>query len=112
MKTNVSVKTKLDKKGASHITALVLDWTKVTKEQIMPLAQDSAVITLQGRWRRAKTIPKTLTVDMGQFIAELGSRQVIASVEGIAAVASTMSAEERKALLAQLQALDKQQKVA
>lgn len=112
MKTNTNVDTKLDKKGVSVTTALVLDWTGCTLETVIPLAQKDAIITLQGRWRRNKQIPPKQTVLMKDFIAGLGSKMTVVTVEGIAQAATAMTPEERSKLLKQLQEMDKQQKAA
>lgn len=115
MITTKNVKTKLDKKGVAVTTALAMDWTKALKQatSLIPLAQESAVITMQARWRRAKQIPKVLKVDMADFIASLGQGQPVQpTVEGLANAASGMSKEERAKLIAQLQEADKAQKAA
>lgn len=108
MKRTFTVHTKINKNAASKATVLTMDYEGVTKEALIGPAEDSLVINLQGRWRRAGGIPQLQTVKVGELIASLGKREgVQISVEGLAAAATTMSKEDRAALIAKLAEMDK-----
>lgn len=107
MKVNVNVKTRISKAAPIKATVLTMDYTGLTVADLIPPAQDSLVITLQSRWRRAKVIPQTLQVNVKELLASLGSRQAMpVTVEGIAATAETMSKADREALMAKLKAME------
>lgn len=104
VKNVLNVDTRLDKsaKDATR-TVLTMDYTGCTVEDLIAPAEDSLVIALQGRWRRAKAIPKTLTVNVKELIASLKTRAGgPETVESLAAKAATMSDEERQRIIALL----------
>src|SRR5882672_1771236 len=110
-KTIEMVKTKLNKDDKNTVvTALTLNWTGVTLEMLQGPASQTLVINKQGEWRRKKVIPQTEEVMVKDMIARMGSRSVTPTVEGVVAAASTFSAEQRAALMKQLQDADKAEK--
>lgn len=114
MKRVVNVDTRPNENAQAVRTVLTLDYTGVTVADLMDPAEDSLVIGLQGRWRRgvkatpSVAIPKTLTVVVKDLIAQMKSRsQAPLTVDGLAAVAATMTEAERKALIEKLMAGNK-----
>lgn len=114
LKQVVTVKTKLNKDDKNpKVTVLTLDFTGCKVENLIPAATDTLVINKQGQWRRAKAIPQKEEVNVLEMIARMGSRsQAPATVEGLAAVASTFSAEQRAEFLALLQKEEKEKAAA
>lgn len=110
---SINVKTRIKAGGTQHATTLAVDWTGATLEMLKGPALDSLVITWQGRQRRKGVIPKTDKIVVKDFIASLGQRSTfVVNAENVGAVAQTMSAEERKVLIAKLQEMDKLGKAA
>lgn len=110
----VTVHTKLNKNDTtSKTTALTLDFTGCTMNDLLEPATDSLVITWQGRKRRAKAIPAAETLKVKEFLASIASRSAgPETVESLAAKGSTMSKEERERIIALLRAADKPAKAA
>lgn len=106
MKHDLNVSTKLSKDDKNpKRTALILDYTGVTVDEIIPVAEDGLVIKLQGRWRRAGSVPATATVSVKQFIASIGTRAAAAPVtlDRVAASFNSLSPEEQAQLMARYQ---------
>lgn len=105
------VRTKLNKDDKnSVVTALTFITEGVTVEMLLGPALQTLVINKQGEWRRKKAIPQTEEVSIKDMISRMGSRSVTPTVEGVVAAASTFSAEQRAALMKQLQDADKAEK--
>lgn len=102
-KTVTIVRTKLDKNDKSpKVTSVGLIWDGVTVDMLKGVATDGLVINLQGKFRRAKSIPPVYEARVVDLIAGMGSRQIPATVEGLSAVAKGMKPEEIEALIAKL----------
>jgi hypothetical protein len=102
VKKTYEVDTKLDAKGDTKRTAVTVDDTGATPDQLFDQAARTLIVTAQGGWRRNGSIPASATI----MVKDVGTRQAfVATPDSLAAKASSMSAEERKALIAKLQAL-------
>jgi hypothetical protein len=95
VKKVITVHTKLDKTAASKATVLTLDYTGATVLDLMGPAQDSLVISWQGRVRRSKAIPATASLNVREFIASLARRDTGPETpETLFAKAQAMSPQE------------------
>lgn len=102
VKKTYEVDTKPDAKGDSKRTIVTVDDTGATPDQVFDQAARTLIVTAQGGWRRNGSIPANATI----MVKDVGTRQAfVATPDSLAAKASSMSAEERKALIAKLQAL-------
>lgn len=102
MKKVYTVDTKLDAKGDSKQTSVTVDSAGATEDQLFDQAARTLIVTAQGGWRRNGSIPQTFTI----LVKDAGTRQPFqATPDSIAAKASSMSAEDRKALIAKLAAM-------
>jgi hypothetical protein len=105
VKKVITVHTKLDKTSPSKTTVLTLDYTGATVLDLMGPAQDSLVISWQGRARRAKAIPATASVNVREFIASLAKRESAPETpETLFAKAQAMSPQELERYIALLKA--------
>lgn len=105
MKRSFQTKTKLDKKGKEHITQVVMDYTNCTVDDLIGPAEDSLIITLQGRWRRAKSIPPKIEVKVKELVATLGKRMVqVSTPEGLKSAFDGMSPEDKAKFMEALKA--------
>jgi len=99
------VHTKIDKNDKNpKKTVLTIDYTGCTVNDLIGPAEDSLIISWQGRARRSKVIPASQTINAKQFIESL--RQRVGgpeTVDTLAAKVGTMSADEQAALLKRLQ---------
>lgn len=79
-------------------TVLTLNWDGMTTEDIKALAQQALIVKLQSQWRK-DGIPAEANVNVVDH--KVGTR---APKKSLAETISSMSAEDRKALLEKLQA--------
>lgn len=94
--TRVSVSTKADKAADSVKTALIIDWTGCTVEEIQAMAQQALVVKLQSGWRK-NGIPENVTVKASEH--KVGLRTPGKSMlEKIATLTPEQKAELLKAL--------------
>ena len=96
----LSVKTKADARAEAVETALTIDYTNMTREDLIALAQQTIVIKLQGGWRK-NGIPTELSVDAADH--KVGARAPRKPAD-IATLIGKLSPEEKAALLAKLTA--------
>jgi len=86
-----------------------LDFDNVTDDQLLELASRSVIITLQGRFRRAKPVDrdgfKKLTVDVAEELKREPAG--VATPEKVKKAFSNLSDADKAALLAELQAVAK-----
>lgn len=101
MKRTLTVHTRLDKKSPDkRPTVLTLDFGTCTRDDLVPLAEDSIVIGLQSEWRRRKSIPAKLEVDVKQWASMRGMRREgPPTVEGVQAQMGALDAEANIRLL-------------
>lgn len=98
--TNLTVKTKPDARAEAVETAVTIDWSKMEREDLIALAQQTLVIKLQGGWRK-NGIPTELSVDAADH--KVGVRAPRKPAD-IATLIGKLSPEEKAALLAKLTA--------
>ena len=103
MKLTKDVETRLTKDSPKQGTVLVLDFTGCTVEDIAELATATLVINAQAKYRRDEVVPPKDTINVKDYVAGI-RRAAPVTVDGLAAKANTMSAEERARLIALLQA--------
>lgn len=96
----VEVKTKADARSEAVTTQLEIDWTNMTREDLIALAQQTLVIKLQGGWRK-NGIPAECKVDATEH--KVGARAPRKPAD-LAVMIGKLSAEEKAALLAKLTA--------
>lgn len=88
--------------GKTHLT---INWEGMERADLIALAQQTIVIKAQAAWRRAGSIPGEVTINATD--CKVGTRATKAPVD-IVAEAKKMSPEQRKAYIAQLEAMDVQ----
>lgn len=96
----VEVKTKADARSEAITTNLEIDWSKMERDDLIALAQQTLVIKLQGGWRK-NGIPTELKVDATDH--KVGARAPRKPAD-IATLIGKLSPEEKAALLAKLTA--------
>lgn len=100
----IQVKTKLNKDDKNpKLTIVTYNFAGVTVEELAGPAMDTLTINLQSGWRRNKSVPQKIEVNVKDMISRMGSRSSAPlTAEGIAAVAGAMSREEVTALIKRL----------
>jgi len=102
MKKQFEVSTRQAEGSDAKVTMVTVDSTGATEDQLFDQAARTLIVTAQGGWRRNGYIPATFTI----LVKDAGNRQpFVVTPESIAAKASSMSAEDRKALIAKLAAM-------
>lgn len=107
--TQTTMETKVDKKATSGvITALSIDWTGVTEEQVKALAEKQIKVLLQSRFRAQATaetdkkpIPKTYTVKVVELNTGRGGMstdQMLESLKALGKADPKFQAQIEKAL--------------
>ena len=96
-----NVKTAVDEDGDQKQTAVTVDFEGVSPEQIEALAARTLIITRQGAWRRAGSIPATDVI----LAKQAGTRQAFAETPDSIAARAAADPEYRKTLMAKLAAL-------
>ena len=101
MKTNAKVSTAPEAGKEATITNVEFDWTGMSQDDIVAMAQQSLVIKLQGQWRRKGIPVGDVAINVVDYRpgtrAERGPVNVSKAVEA-------MTVEQKQALLAQIQA--------
>lgn len=94
-----TVRTKLDARSTEKTeTAVTIDWSTISQEDLQKLAQKTIVIAAQSQWRAAGEIPKEATLNAADFANP--TRKPRGPVD-LKALLAKMSPEERAALLEQ-----------
>lgn len=93
--TTVSTKVNATDKAATE-TALTIDWSNVTNEDIRALAQQALIVKWQARVRKAGTIPTEATIDVGEY--KVGARAPRGPVD-VAALLQKMDPDALAAVL-------------
>ena len=101
-KLDTSTKASSDAKNKT-VTHVSIDWTGMTESDLIALAQQTIVIKLQAAWRKVESIPTTADIKATDY--KVGTRAARAPVD-IVAVAKQMTPEQRRAYIAQLEAMD------
>ena len=66
--TTITAKTKIDARAASATeTAVTIDWSNASDEDIKALAARTIVIAAQSQWRKDGVVPATFTADAHAF---------------------------------------------
>src|SRR5258708_35772844 len=93
-KTVSNIETRIsNKKDASasdravHRTALTIDWTGCTLEDLKPAAAQTLVINRQGQYRRTKNIPQVDTIKAKDVLSGMGRQSLPMDVAGISTLA-------------------------
>lgn len=95
--TRASVSTKQDKTATEAVkTALIIDWTGCTVEEIQAMAQQALIVKLQSGWRK-NGIPTDVTVKAADH--KVGQR---APAKSILEKVATLTPEQKAELLAML----------
>jgi len=98
--TNVTAKTKLDARAESATeTAVTIDWSNTSEEDIKALATRTIVIAAQSQWRKDGVIPSEITLDANDFANPTRAPRKPADIKALFA---KMSPEERAAFLAEI----------
>lgn len=103
MKLTKDVETRLTKDSPKQGTVLVMDFTGCTVEDVADLAAATLVINTQAKYRRDEVVPPKDTIMVKDYVAGI-RRAIPVTVDGLAAKANAMSAEERQRLIALLTA--------
>ena len=94
-----TVRTKLDARSTEKTeTAVTIDWSTISQEDLQKLAQKTIVIAAQSQWRAAGEIPAEATLNAADFANP--TRKPRGPVD-LKALLAKMSPEERAALLEQ-----------
>ena len=93
VKTSTTVDTKKDKDSQSKQTALTVDWTGITEQQLRAGFQAFLIVKLQGSWR-AKGIPATYVAMAKDHAPGMRAPSLTLDQQ-----LSALTPEERKALL-------------
>ena len=98
--TNHTAKTKLDARAESATeTAVTIDWSTISVEDVRALAARTIIIAAQGEWRKSGTIPEAVTIDAHE--AANPTRKPRGPVD-VKAMLLKLSPEERAKLLASI----------
>lgn len=84
-------------------THLTINWEGMELADLIALAQQTIVIKVQAAWRRAEVIPHEANINATDY--KVGTRATKAPVD-VVALAKAMTPEQRKAYIAQLEAMD------
>lgn len=103
METTTTISTKADKDSDAKETVLTITWPDGQNSDVLALAQQALVVKLQGMWRKNGIPAQAKIIATDHAPGKRTSAPI--TVEGLAARAETMSAEDRKALMQKLQAL-------
>lgn len=98
----VNVATAVNENAPQKVTVLTLDFDGVTAEQAQAYITKQVKIDLQRGWRK-NGIPATAALKVSEHISGLKTTEA-ATVENTLARASTLSSDELKKLMADLQA--------
>ena len=97
--TAITVRTKLDARSTEKVeTAVTIDWSTISQEDLQKLAQKTIVIAAQSQWRAAGEIPTEATLNAADFANP--TRKPRGPVD-LKALLAKMSPEDRAALLEQ-----------
>lgn len=97
--TTFTVRTKLDARSTEKTeTAVTIDWSTISQEDLQKLAQKTIVIAAQSQWRAAGEIPAEATLNAHDFANP--ARKPRGPVD-VKALLAKMSPEDRAALLEQ-----------
>ncbi len=101
--TNVTAKTKLDARAESATeTAVTIDWSNTSQEDIQALATRTIVIAAQAQWRKDGVIPHEVTLDANDFANPTRVRTQKSNIDTLRAALAKMAPEEREAELAKI----------
>ena len=95
----MKVSTKLKAGEAASSTELNIDWDGMSTQDVQDLATQALIVKAQARWRKAGTIPETADLKASDY--KVGARAPRLTIEQQVV---TMSTDDRKALIAKLQA--------
>lgn len=98
--TNVTAKTKLDARAESATeTAVTIDWSNTSQEDIQALAARTVVIAAQAQWRKDGVIPTEATLDANEYANPTRAPRKPADIKALFA---KMTPEEKAAFLAEI----------
>lgn len=98
--TNVTAKTKLDARAESATeTAVTIDWSNTSQEDIQALAARTVVIAAQSQWRKDGVIPSEVTLDANDYANPTRAPRKPADIKALFA---KMTPEEKAAFLAEI----------
>jgi DNA-directed RNA polymerase specialized sigma24 family protein len=96
---NITTKTKLASNDANPVTtAVTIDWSNASEDDIKALAARTIVIAAQSQWRKDGSIPAEITLDAHEFANPTRAPRKPADLK---AMLAKLSPEDRAALLAQ-----------
>lgn len=102
--TRIDTSTKADSTATEKVvTHVAINWDNMTEADLIALAQQTIIIKLQAAWRRAESIPHEANINATDY--KVGTRATKAPVD-VVALAKAMTPEQRKAYIAQLEAMD------
>lgn len=98
--TNVTAKTKLDARAESATeTAVTIDWSNTSQEDMQALAARTVVIAAQSQWRKDGVIPTEVTLDANDYANPTRAPRKPVDLKALVA---KMTPEERAAFIASL----------
>lgn len=98
--TNVTAKTKIDARAeAATTTAVTIDWSNTSDEDIKALASRTVVIAAQSQWRKDGVVPSEVTLDANEYANPTRAPRKPADIKALFA---KMTAEERAEFLASI----------
>lgn len=99
--TNVTAKTKIDARAEKATeTAVTIDWSNTSQEDLQALAARTVVIAAQSQWRKDGLIPDAITLDANEFANPTRAPRKPADIKALFA---KMTPEERAEFLASIQ---------
>lgn len=100
--TTVTAKTKIDARAeTATVTAVTIDWSNTSDEDIKALAARTVVIAAQSQWRKDGAVPSEVTLDANDYANPTRAPRKPADLKTLFA---KLSPEERAAFLADLNA--------
>lgn len=97
----ITVRTKLDARATSKTeTAVTIDYSTISREDLEKLAAKTIVIAAQAEWRAAGVVPESATLNAHDYANPAKKPRGPVDVKKLLAA---MSPEERAAVLAQYQ---------
>lgn len=98
---NAKTKKDADAKGSEVTTALTIDWSNITQDDLRALAARTIIIAWQSNMRRSsEAIPETATIDAAD--AANPKRKPRDPLSAARSALSSMTPEERAAFIASL----------
>lgn len=101
--TTITAKTKIDARATEATqTAVTIDWSNTSEEDIKALATRTIVIAAQAQWRKDGMIPSEITLDANDFANPTRVARKQDAIANAKKALAAMSPEERATALESL----------